>query len=307
MAAKKTETKDEPSTFPGIIPDHGNKALIGSMMQEVKAIRDSGRGVKQKGGKVYTMVQDRVETIRRLAGDSYRITTDIIQWSSEPGGLIVVRATVTNEVGDVVATGHAEEVRGSNYINETSALENCETSAVGRALAVFGIHGGEFASADEISIAHDKRDKIATLKTVPANTTANLAVKEKPAPAQEAPVPQQTVQLDLEDSIVASGGPKRSSVADAKVLQGLKPEVVEGVERIDGNTPVVRANPDHDMLEEVFATLIPLCPTVDESYAFWHKNEHLIKQLKTEAPEHYARVLAYFTTHKATLIAKGKK
>lgn len=305
MAAKKTEAKEpeirETTTLPdAMATDYGNKILIGSMMQEVKAIRDSGRGVKQKGGKVYTMVQDRVETIRRLAGDSYRITTDIIQWSSEPGGLIVVRATVTNEVGDVVATGHAEEVRGSNYINETSALENCETSAVGRALAVFGIHGGEFASADEISIAHGKRDKIADLKPVPA----------KPAPAQEAPVAQvtePTVQLDLEDSIVANGGPQRSSVADAKILQGLKPEVVEGVDRIDGTTPVVRANPDHDMLEEVFATLIPLCPSVDESYAFWHKNEHLIKQLKTDAPKHYARVLEYFTTHKATLIAKGKK
>lgn len=50
-----------------------------------------------------------------------------------------------------IATGHAEEVRAASTINKTSALENCETSAIGRALACLGYIGTEFASADEVA------------------------------------------------------------------------------------------------------------------------------------------------------------
>ena len=53
----------------------------------------------------------------------------------------------------IVATGHAEEYRDSSKINKTSALENAETSAIGRALASFGLGGTEFASADEVARA----------------------------------------------------------------------------------------------------------------------------------------------------------
>ena len=53
-----------------------------------------------------------------------------------------------------LATGYAEEVRGSSNINKTRALENAETSAVGRALAFAGYHSStSIASADEVSVA----------------------------------------------------------------------------------------------------------------------------------------------------------
>ena len=51
------------------------------------------------------------------------------------------------------ATGHAEEKRDSNFINKTSALENCLSSSLGRCLAAFGLHGSEFASAEELANA----------------------------------------------------------------------------------------------------------------------------------------------------------
>jgi len=51
------------------------------------------------------------------------------------------------------ATGHAEEKRDSSFINKTSALENCLSSSVGRCLAAFGLHGSEFASAEELANA----------------------------------------------------------------------------------------------------------------------------------------------------------
>ena len=71
-----------------------------------------------------------------------------------------VAAKVTDTSGRVIGSGHGEELRGkpenyrgSTHVNETSALENAETSAVGRALASIGLHGGEYASLNEIEMA----------------------------------------------------------------------------------------------------------------------------------------------------------
>jgi hypothetical protein len=60
---------------------------------------------------------------------------------STPGAdICVIRAELWLE--DVcIATGYAEEVRGAGNVNRTSHVENCETSAVGRALANAGMAG----------------------------------------------------------------------------------------------------------------------------------------------------------------------
>jgi hypothetical protein len=60
---------------------------------------------------------------------------------SVPGAdVCVIRAELWLE--DVcIATGYAEEVRGAGNVNRTSHVENCETSAVGRALANAGMAG----------------------------------------------------------------------------------------------------------------------------------------------------------------------
>ena len=54
-------------------------------------------------------------------------------------------------IGDVIySVGTAEEFRNSSFINKTSALENCSSSALGRCLAAFGLSGSEYASAEEL-------------------------------------------------------------------------------------------------------------------------------------------------------------
>jgi hypothetical protein len=290
-----------------------NVEVIRRMMDGITTLRDKGKAVKQKGGKMYTMVQDRVETLRRESGDYYRIQTELIQWGSDAGALIVVRAVIRDSGGQTIATGHAEEVRGSNYINETSALENCETSAIGRALAVLGLHGGEFASADEIVIANGKRDKIeeikkavpeAPLKMEPSTAGAGLKIKEKEVPKKEEVAP---AVVDIEEMIAEKGGKPRSSVIDHPVLQGHRPEIVDLVDTVNIKTPVLKTNSkDYDMLEECFMTFLPLCTSVDESYAFWFNNENLIKILKKEAPETFARVRDAFTATKSKLQQKDK-
>lgn len=71
-----------------------------------------------------------------------RIITDIIV---DDGTRIVMRAELYADIGDTVptTTGFAEEIRGSSMVNKTSALENCETSAIGRALANYQFQGSK--------------------------------------------------------------------------------------------------------------------------------------------------------------------
>jgi hypothetical protein len=61
--------------------------------------------------------------------------------------------------GKHVSTGHSEEKRNASKINQTSALENCETSATGRALAFLGFISDGIASAEEVSAAIMQQDQ----------------------------------------------------------------------------------------------------------------------------------------------------
>lgn len=106
-------------------------------------------GVTQKGGKLYTQVVHRMEALREHHGLGVGVATEILV---DDGTRVVVKATIhTNDSPAVtLGTGHAEELRGAGLVNKTSAIENCETSAIGRALSAIGLSGGEYASANEL-------------------------------------------------------------------------------------------------------------------------------------------------------------
>ena len=99
-------------------------------------------------GKEYKTVAERINEFREGMNITLAIVTDIVENDSE---YVVMVAKIVDKDGFVIATGHAQEKYGSSTINNTSALENCETSAIGRALANFGLAGTEFASADEVA------------------------------------------------------------------------------------------------------------------------------------------------------------
>ena len=104
-------------------------------------------------GKEYAEVNQRVKAFRTLYPEGF-ITTEIL---CREGGLCIIRATVghyTDGKSVILATGTAYEKEGSSQINRTSYIENCETSAVGRALGMagFGIDTS-IASADEMNSA----------------------------------------------------------------------------------------------------------------------------------------------------------
>ena len=106
-------------------------------------------------GKSYATVALRVGVARRVLGTALNIVTQIKLMDKDA---VVIQADVF--VDNIhVATGHAEEKRNSSKINQTSALENCETSAIGRALAFLGFISDGIASAEEVSTAIMQQDK----------------------------------------------------------------------------------------------------------------------------------------------------
>ena len=106
-------------------------------------------------GKEYATVPHRVAVVRRNLGAKLQILTEIISVDKDT---VVMKASGVIG-GNVIATGHAEEKRSASRINQTSALENCETSAVGRMLAFVGITNDSIASAEEVSSAIEQTDK----------------------------------------------------------------------------------------------------------------------------------------------------
>ena len=75
-----------------------------------------------------------------LRGTQPKVVTDLVHYLSDK--CVFSASLYENDV--LIATGWAEEIRGEGHINKTSHLENCETGAVGRALANAGLSGSDF-------------------------------------------------------------------------------------------------------------------------------------------------------------------
>lgn len=116
-------------------------------------------------GKEYRTVAERVNLFHEENKDVVKsIKTKILLNNDK---VVAMRTTI--KIGDCVYHGHAQEVYGSTQVNETSALENCETSAIGRALASAGFGGTEFASADEVANAISQQNAKASTASSPSN------------------------------------------------------------------------------------------------------------------------------------------
>ncbi len=108
-------------------------------------------------GKDYIPVNERIKEFWTLH-PAWNIRTEMLP--SEPG-TIRFQACIVDEKGILRATGHAEEKENSTYINKTSYVENCETSAVGRALGLLGIGiDTSLASFEEVANAMVNQDII---------------------------------------------------------------------------------------------------------------------------------------------------
>lgn len=130
-------------------------------------------------GKEYAEVNQRIKAFRMVYPDGFILT----KMQSNENGVCVFTAEVGyyDENGEVfsIASGTAYEKESSSYINKTSYIENCETSAVGRALGMagFGIDTS-VASAEEVqnAIMNQGEPKPATVK---CPKCGNTIIREK--------------------------------------------------------------------------------------------------------------------------------
>lgn len=121
--------------------------------EDIKKANESIQTTAIKG-KDYAEVNQRIKAFRMVYPDGF-ISTEMLQ---NENGVCIFRAEVgyqaDNGDGNVLGVGTAYEKEGSSFINKTSYIENCETSAVGRALGMagFGIDTS-VASFEEVKTA----------------------------------------------------------------------------------------------------------------------------------------------------------
>jgi len=148
-------------------------------MAAMANLKDSSKQLV-RGGKYYATVATRVEIFRQHCNAGIETVLEL-----DDGAKIQMRAIIRTPDGTVVASGYAEEVRSDRGVNSTSALENGETSAIGRALANLGLLGGEYASADELQNALDQQSKPPPPPAAPEKKPAPKSKTTKPEPVEQ--------------------------------------------------------------------------------------------------------------------------
>lgn len=110
-------------------------------------------------GKRYVMVNEKVKAFRMLYPEGF-IQTDLL--SLENGVAVMKAKAGVYENGEerILGTGMAFESQSSSFINKTSYIENCETSAIGRALSFLYLGADDsIASAEELANAINNQNK----------------------------------------------------------------------------------------------------------------------------------------------------
>lgn len=178
-------------------------------------------------GNEYTTVAERIDAFRK--DDRYEgwsIETDIISSDIQD---CIIKATIKDSDGKIVGTGLAHEVQGSTNINKTSHIENCETSAIGRALANIGKAGTEYASANEVTNAiinqkiEEATEKLRSLLgAIASNISSIAAIKEGIALDKMAEAAEEWFTLDDETKKSLWVAPSKGGVFTTKERDVMK-------------------------------------------------------------------------------------
>lgn len=125
-------------------------------------------------GKEYADVNQRIKAFRMIYPEG-TIMTELLKLD---GGVCVMQAIV-KDFDTILGMGTAYEVEGSTFINRTSYIENCETSAVGRALGMagFGIDTS-VASYEEVQTAQLNQELLKPITKTQAKSLTDLAIKK---------------------------------------------------------------------------------------------------------------------------------
>lgn len=122
-------------------------------------------------GKEYVEVNERIKFFRESGNyPGWSLSSEIVHLDADS---CVIRAEIRDDQWVLRATGFAQEDKSSSYINKTSYVENCETSAWGRALANLGIGiDTSIASSNEVEIAIAKQKQTGNKPVNQATKTA---------------------------------------------------------------------------------------------------------------------------------------
>ena len=150
-------------------------------------------------GKRYAEVHTRVQIFRETYGDDGKIISTIHVADDTK---VLAETSISVFVDGswrVIANDFAEEYRASGPVNKTSAVENCLTSSIGRALSACGLSGGNYASFDEVN--HAINDKAEAPEPKPEKPAAKKKAKPKAkAEAEPEPKPEPGPETkDIED------------------------------------------------------------------------------------------------------------
>ena len=140
--------------------------------EDIKKANESIQTTDIKG-KDYAEVNQRIKAFRMVYPEGY-IDTNLV---SVENGVCIIHAVCGND-GKILGSGTAYEKEGSTFINKTSYIENCETSAVGRALGMagFGIDVS-IASAEEVqnAIINQSKDEGNSKDAVKAEAVVKIS------------------------------------------------------------------------------------------------------------------------------------
>lgn len=182
-------------------------------------------------GKDYATVNERIKAFRQLYPEG-TIETEILSLND---GIVTMKATV-KDTEVILGTGHAQEKESSGYINKTSYIENCETSAVGRALGMLGIGiDTSFASFDEVANAQLNQGGAEDKPKGSGKQAEKKQAPEKKQPANKQPAPASGEER-LSNKITAK---QAETVSNLCAEYGIKSDCVKwafGIENIEDMT-----------------------------------------------------------------------
>lgn len=170
----------------------------------------------------YITVSERVEKFYDKYPDG-RIITNVVELNNETG-FVLMQAMIYRAATDTQpsATGHASEIRGDSYINKNSFVENCETGAVGRALALLGFEVKRgIVSREELEKNSRMTDKAARASNAapPATSTPAPTAPTATAIAPAAPAATAAPAVTAAPAATAAAPAEKGANLDAEILQ----------------------------------------------------------------------------------------
>jgi pyruvate/2-oxoglutarate dehydrogenase complex dihydrolipoamide acyltransferase (E2) component len=180
----------------------------------------------------YITVHERIEKFYAKFPQG-RIITTIIQHNEETG-FVLMRAEVYREPDDVLpaATGHAYELRSAGHVQAGSYVEVCETSSVGRALALLGFEVRRGVASREEVIRGARKQQAAAATPPPERATADRTPAATTTPAALAAPAATPATPALDEQILQAAGELGYDAAKVRKWVNQKYEVTGGLDSL---------------------------------------------------------------------------